>query len=147
MCIRDRDKTNVLVTYSFYEATGNTVTDYEVPDEKDLLLGFPAHKLSVLASFSPAENVFVTPSLTYYGTRHAVTSYDSDYVYEKLDPIILTNISLLFKDMFAKKGLDFSFSVYNIFNEHFDFVEPYLGDYAPMPGPSTEFVFKLTYSF
>jgi hypothetical protein len=76
-----------------------------------------------------------------------VTGYDTDFIYKKLDSKILANISLLFKDAFEKKGLDLSFSIYNILDEEHDFVEPYLGWYGPVPGPSRSFIFKLMYRF
>jgi hypothetical protein len=85
--------------------------------------------------------------LSYYSPRYAVTGYTTDYVYKRLDSQLLTNISLLCKNAFEVKGLDLSFSIYNIFDEEFDFVEPYLGWYGPVPGPSREFLFKLMYRF
>ena len=141
------DKTNINLTYSFYKAKDNEVSDYAIPGEKDLLLGFPAHKFSLSMSHSPCKDIFITPTLTYYSSRYAVTGYGADYVYEKLDSRILTNISFLYKNAFEKKGLDLSFSIYNIFNEGYDFIEPYLGGYAPIPGPSRAFIFKLSYEF
>jgi outer membrane receptor protein involved in Fe transport len=142
-----KDTTNISLTYSYYKARDNEVTEYSVPGHNGLLLGFPAHKLTLLASVSPYKNVFVTPSLTYVSSRYAVTNYTTDYVHERLDPKLLTNVSLLFKDAFKKEGLDVSFSVYNIFDENYDFIEPYLGWYGPVPGPSREFVLGLRYRF
>ncbi len=145
--IYKKDTTNVTLTYSYYKARDNEVTEAAIPGHNGLLLGFPAHKISLLASVSPYKNLFVTPTLTYFSPRYAVTGYDSDFIYKKLDSKILANISLLFKDAFDKKGLDLSFSVYNILDEEHDFVEPYLGWYGPVPGPSRSFIFKLMYRF
>jgi outer membrane cobalamin receptor len=142
-----KDIYDVGLTYSWYEAADNKVDEYEIPNEKDLLLGFPAHKVSLYASVNPAEDLFITPTVTYYSPRYAVTSYGSDFVYEKLGSSILTNISLLKRNAFNKKGLDLSFSIYNMFNEGYDFVEPYLGWYAPMPGPPRSFIFTVSYSY
>jgi outer membrane cobalamin receptor len=145
--IYKKDTTNVTLTYSYYKARDNEVTEYKIPNHSDALLGFPSHKISLLASVSPYKNVFVTPTLTWYSPRYAVTGYESDYVYKKLDSKILANISLLFKDAFKKKGLDLSFSVFNLLDEEYDFIEPYLGWYGPVPSPSRAFVFKLMYRF
>lgn len=142
-----KDTTDVTLTYSYYKARDNKVDEYSIPNHNGLLLGFPAHKLSLLASFSPYKNLFITPSLTYVSPRYAVTDYGADYIYKKLESRILTNISLLYKDAFNRKGLDLSFSIYNLFDEDYDFIEPYLGWYGPVPGPSRSFVFKLTYRF
>jgi outer membrane cobalamin receptor len=145
--IYKNDKTNINLTYSFYKAKDNKVGDYAIPGENDLLLGFPSHKLSLYVSHSPFKDFFITPTLTYYSSRYAVTDYVADYVYKKLDPKILTNISFLYKNAFKKEGLDLSFSIYNIFNEDYDFIEPYLGGYAPVPCSSRTFVMSLRYKF
>jgi len=142
-----KDNSDILLTYSYYKAKHNKVSEYVVPGHSGQLLGFPAHKLSLLASFSPRKDIFVTPSLTYYSSRHAVTNYTSDYVYEKLDPKLLTNISLLCRNAFNRKGLDLSFSVFNVFDETYNYIEPYLGGYGSIPGPSRAFVFELMYRF
>ena len=142
-----KDECDLVLTYSCYKAKHNKVSEYAVPGHSGNLLGFPQHKLSLLASFNPCKDVFITPSLTYFGSRYAVTNYTSDYVYEKLDPKLLTNVSLLCKDAFKKKGLDLSFSVFNVFDEKYDYIEPYLGWYGPIPGPSRAFVFELMYRF
>jgi outer membrane cobalamin receptor len=145
--IYKNDKTNINLTYSFYKAKDNTVNDYAIPGENDLLLGFPAHKFSLYVSHSPCKDFFITPTLTYYSSQYAVTDYGADYVYEKLNPKLLTNISFLYKNAFKKEGLNLSFSIYNIFNEDYNFIQPYLGGYAPIPGPSRTFIFKLSYEF
>jgi outer membrane cobalamin receptor len=142
-----KDIYDVGLTYSWYEASDNKVDEYVIPNENDLLLGFGAHKISLYASVNPAKDLFITPTITYNSPKYAVTSYGSDYVYEKLGSSILTNISLLKRNAFGRKGLDLSFSIYNMFNEDFDFVEPYLGWYAPIPGPPRSFIFTLSYHF
>ena len=142
-----KDKTDVKLSYSFYKAKNTKVSEYEVPGDNDVLLGFPSHKLSLYASHSPCKDFFITPTVTYHSSRYAITNYGSDFVYEKQDSTILTNISLLYKNAFKKKGLDLSFSVYNLFKENHDFIQTYQGYYAPIPGPSRAFVFKLSYRF
>jgi len=145
--IYKKDTTNISLIYSFYNATDNEVSEYSVPGDGDSLLGFPSHKLSLYTSVSPCKNLFITPSLTYFSSRYAVTDYGTDYIYDKLDSKILTNVSLLFKDAFQKERLDMSFAIYNIFDEDYDFIEPYLGGYAPIPGPSRVFAASLMYRF
>jgi len=139
--------TDVMLTYSYYRARDNKVDEYKVPGHGKMMLGMPSHKISLSASVSPYKDLFVTPSFTYFSPRYAVTGYGSDYVYNRLDSKLLTNISLLFKNAFNKNGLDLSLSVYNLLGEKYDFVEPYLGWYGPVPGPSREFVIKLMYRF
>jgi outer membrane receptor protein involved in Fe transport len=101
----------------------------------------------LLASYSPYKNVFVTPSLTYHGSKYGITDYTSDYVYEKLDPTLIANLSLLFKDIFNKKGMDLSFTVHNLFDEKFLYSQPYTDYYGLIPGPSRAFTMNLRYTF
>ena len=142
-----KDTTNVTLSYSYYKARDNEVTEYAVPGHNGLLLGFPSHKLSLLASFSPYKNLFVTPTLTYYSYKYGVSGYGTDYVYKRFDSKVLANISLLFKDAFKNDGMDISFSIFNLMNEEYDFIEPYLGWYGPVPGPSRSFAMTLRYEF
>ena len=60
-----KDIYDVGLTYSWYEARDNTVDEYTIPNENDLLLGFPAHKVSLYASVNPAEDLYITPTVTY----------------------------------------------------------------------------------
>jgi outer membrane cobalamin receptor len=142
-----KDIYDVGLTYSWYEASDNKVDEYAIPNENDLLLGFPAHKVSLYASVNPAEDLFITPTVTYYSPRHAVNSASAPYTYEKHGSAILTNISLLKRNAFNTKGLDLGFSIYNIFNEDYSFIEPYHGGCGPMPGPPRSFIFTLSYHF
>jgi outer membrane cobalamin receptor len=140
--------TDIALSYSFYRVKENKVTEYDVPGHSDELLGLPSHKLSLYASISPFKDFFITPSATYYSHRYAITNYDgSKYSYTKTNPKVLTDISFLFKNAFKKEDLDISFSVHNILNEKFDYIQTYRGNYGPMPGPSRAFTLKLTYKF
>ena len=140
--------TDIALSYSFYRVRENKVTEYDIPGHSDELLGLPSSKLSLYASVSPVKDIFITPSVTYYSHRFAVTNYDgSNYSYTKTNPKILTDISFLFKNAFEKENMDISFSIHNLLDEKFDFIQTYLGNYGPMPGPSRAFTFKLTYKF
>lgn len=145
--IYKKGTTNVTLSYSYYRMRENEVDEYIVPGHDTMALGIPSHKLTLLASFSPYKNVFITPSLIYNSSKYGVTDYTSDYVYKKIDPTLLANISLLFKDAFNKKNVDLSFSIYNLFDERYEFAEPYLGGYSPLPGPSRTFTMNLRYKF
>jgi len=142
-----KDIYNAGLTYSWYEAADNKVDEYEISNEKDLMLGFPAHKVSLYASVNPAEDLFITPTVTYYSPRYALTSASAPYTYEKRGSAILTNISLLKRNAFNRKGFDLGFSIYNIFNEDYDFIEPYRGGCGPLPGPPRSFIFTASYRF
>jgi outer membrane cobalamin receptor len=137
------------LTYAYYRARENEVTEYAVPGDSKSLLGVANHKLTLLASFSPYKNMFVTPSMTYHSSKYRIDypSGGSDYSYEKVDPTLITNLSLLFKDLFDKEGMDLSFTVHNLFDEDIEYSQPYQEDYGMIPGPSRAFTLNFRYSF
>ena len=143
-----KDIYDIGLTYSWYESRDNKVTEYAIPNEDDMLLGFSSHKVSLYAAINPCKDLYITPTVIYQSPKHAITGSDgANYLYEKLGSTILTNISLLKKNAFNKEGLDLSFTVSNIFNENFNFVEPYTGQYGPIPGSPRTFLFTATYRF
>ncbi len=135
------------LTYSYYIPREQKIDPYVVPGRSKTNLGIANHKFTLLASYSPYKNMFVTPSLTYHTSKYGITDYTSDYVYEKLDPTLIANLALLFKDMFNKKGMDLTFTIHNLFDEKFLYSQPYTDYYGLIPGPSRAFTMNLRYTF
>ena len=146
-----KDIYDIGVTYSWYEENDNKVANTTVPNEDDLLLANPAHKVSLYASVNPYKDLFITPTVTYYSPRYSIVSGNDgvNNIYDKLGSSILTNLSILKRNFFDIKGMDVSFSIYNIFNEDYDFIQHCSGWYAsgPMPGLSRTFMFTASYRF
>ena len=144
-----KDIYDIWLTYSWYEVTDNKVASTTIPGEDDLMLGSAAHKVSLYASVNPWKDFYITPTVTYYSPRYSLVDGDNSFVYGKIGSSMLTNISLLKKNAFGFDGMDLSFSVYNMFDEDFKFIQHNTGDYGsgPTPGPSRTFIATLSYDF
>ena len=122
----------------------NSVSTYEVPGHADKLLAFPQHKFTFNVAYYLG-SLCIDPSFTFLSQRFAYDSTDANgavYASEK-QPQYLCNLYLRYKDVFVK-GFDVGAGVYDILNQRYDFIQPYQGD-KPWPGPSREFVFRVTY--
>ncbi len=139
----------VNLNYAFYTVAGkDKIADYEVPENKNVLLAFPAHKINLGAGFNIGKHFSVNPSVSFRGERYAYTSLDTlgDGVIEKFSPMVLCNIFLRYEDLFIK-GLDFGVGVYDLLDQRVKYIQPYNSSHAPLPGPSREVVVKLAYAF
>lgn len=135
------------LNYSYYSAANKKkIADYEVSENSAALCAFANHKLNVNATWKIAKDFSINPSVSFFGPRWAYTSVDSlgESVLEELNPSILANLYLRYNT--PVKGLSVGVGVYNIFNENYNFVQPYNGYHAPLPGPSREIIFKLQYT-
>lgn len=126
--------------------------------EENALLAFPKHKVNANLCYYIDEDFSANISATYFGKRYAYDLIlDSDNIDEDFDqivpsgelieykPEILTNIFLRWNNLFTK-GLHFGLGAYNVFNTRYEFVQPYYGINVPLPGPTREFVFRLSYN-
>lgn len=134
--------------YSFYSAAGkDKIEDYTIPDRDDMLLAFPSHKANVYAGINVTKKFSINPGVSFFGERYAYTTVDSlgESVTKKLEPSILANIYFQYENLF--KGFTIGAGVYDILNERMPFIQPYNGYHAPLPGPSREFIIRLSYKF
>ena len=136
------------LSYSFYRSIKNEVQEYAVPDSHDVHLSLPAHKVAGKLSVNPWKSLFITPSVVWMSSKHAITGSDVSWsvYYGELDSSVLFDLTLLYEDAFVD-GLDITLAVHNITDENFMFSEPYPGYDWPTPGPSREYMLKVGYSF
>lgn len=145
---RLRDKWGyIIANYSFYSA-GNKekIDDYKVFENPSMLLAFPSHKANISASIKFGKHFTITPTLSLIGKRYGYTGIDSlgEYIQSEFKPVLLANIFASYYN-FGIKGLTIGIGCYDILNEKYAFIQPYFGDHAALPGPSREFLIKLTY--
>ena len=136
----------ISVNYAFYTAQGKQrIADYRVAKDSAALLGFANHRINLSASFNINENISINPTLSYYGSRWGYAAVDTlgNSVLKKFDPCTMINIFIRYKT--PVKGLFFGIGVYNLLDQKFNFIQPYNGYHAPMPSPSREFIFRLSY--
>lgn len=134
------------LTYSFYVVSENKVPQYAVPGDRDQLLAFPQHKVTLNGNLKVNERFSLNPSFIWTSERYG---YDFDPAssgksLQEFDPELIANLYLLYRDAFTP-GLDVGFGVFDIFGANHAFVQPYDGDHAPLPGPSREFFTKISY--
>jgi outer membrane receptor for ferrienterochelin and colicins len=69
-----------------------------------------------------------------------------DPVIGTFDPYLLLNLTVRSEHFFVK-GLSAGINANNILDRDDDYVQPYNGGHAALPGPSREFTISLTYHF
>lgn len=134
-------------SYSFYtSANKDKVDDYAVPEHDELLLAFPAHKITLNTSINITKKFSINPSLIWFSTRYGYDNIDTTgtSTIHEYAPGFLANIFLNYNDLI--KGLTLGVGVYDLLNEKLEYIQPYNGYHAPLPGPSREFVFHLSYT-
>lgn len=145
---RLRDKWGyVILNYSNYTVEGkDKVDDYVIPGNETMLLAFPTHKFNISAWLKVGNYFGISPSISYIGHRYGYSGVDSigESVVEKFKPALLANVFVTVKN-FGIKGLSLGVGCYDILDSKYKFIQPYNGYHAPLPGPSREFVVKITY--
>ena len=145
--LRMRDRRGSLtLAYSYYTAgPKNQVDLYATPDPARVL-AFPAHKLSARASVNVVEHLSLDPSATWISARYAATGTDSSGAptFATAGPQFLLNVFATARDL-GFTGLDLGLGVYNLLDVADDYIQPYNSSHAPLPGPSREWVARLSY--
>jgi outer membrane cobalamin receptor len=136
----------VNATYSFSEAlAGNSVDKYKVSQTNKQYVGQLAHKFTLQANVYATKKLSVNASLVAGGKRYA---YLADFSgegpsAEELPAYTLVNIFVNYRDLLP--GLNFGIGAYDLLNEKPAIAQAYIGEFAPIPGRSREFVVKLSY--
>ena len=135
------------LTYSYYTAASkNEAEAYRVPGHDELLLAFPAHKVTVRGSLRLTHGLSFTPSAVIYGQRYGYTTGDVDGnpVLGRKPAAALVNLYLLYRNALVP-GLDLGAGVYNVLDQRYLNLQAYTGGHAPMPTPGRELVFRVAY--
>lgn len=133
---------NSSISYSYYAANNNEVPDYVVYNNSNLLLGFPQHKISFYGKIILTNDFTANLTATYLSERYADNDVAKIQFTQK--PLLLANI-FFNKKNFLIEDLSVGIGVYDLFNSKYSFIQPYNGGSAPLPGPSREFVVKISY--
>jgi outer membrane cobalamin receptor len=135
--------------WSYYNAAGkNKIALYQVPTDDSVHLAFPAHKVAVTGSVNLTRSLTFNPSAIFTSERFGYMSGDADGnpVLGSRPGGVMLNANLLHRDLFMK-GLDAGLGCFNILGKEVLYLQPYDGGHAPLPGPSREFVLKLSYTY
>jgi outer membrane cobalamin receptor len=137
------------IGYGYYSADSkNRLDEYIVPGKRHALLGIPNQKITCGALFRIKEKYSLSSTLIFSGVKYGVRSFDElgDPVIGTFDPYLLLNLTLRSEHFFVK-GLSAGINANNILDRDDDYVQPYNGGHAALPGPSREFTISLTYHF
>jgi outer membrane receptor for ferrienterochelin and colicin len=137
------------LAYSFYSPRWlNEVDLYAVPGRDDLLLAFPAHRLTLTGAVRVTDHFSIAPTMVFSTERFGMAGRDAagNPLVRRFEPSVLLNLYLSYRDL-GIKGLDIGFGVYNVLGADVPFVQPYDGGHAPLPGPSREYLGRISYTF
>ncbi len=136
------------LNYSYYKVIENNVVRYEVPGRDDILLGFPTHKITLNSSIKIFKRLNINPSFSYLSERFGYYSVDVDgnNLAKRFPPIVLTNLFFNYTGAFYE-DLSVGVGVYDLFDQQYEFIQPYNGGHPPLPGPSREIILKVSYKY
>lgn len=135
---------SIVFSYSYYYNVINKVQLYEVPKQKNILLGNAQHKVCTELNIRPHKQFNINLNQTFLSERYGYISVDSVAKYK---PVFMTNVYVSYTDAFNLKGLEIGLGGYNLFNETFAFIQPYLGGVNALPALNREFLMRLSYRF
>lgn len=162
---RFQDKWGFLnANYSFYSVANKPRIDAysvstfnrdpELRNEVDdrSLLAFPQHKLNISWLFNITKNLTVNVTSTFIGQRYGydVDVYgpdpnDVDGKLIKERTTFMSNFYFRHENLFTP-GLTFGAGISNVFNQEYNYLQPYFGELPPLPSSSRQFNFRLSYT-
>ncbi|MEY4768500.1 MAG: hypothetical protein RL637_1139 [Pseudomonadota bacterium] len=109
-------------------------------------LGFPTHKISFNGHFAITPDFSINPSVIVSSSRYGYQKVDDSgsLILQKYNAEILGNLYFRYQNLFTK-NLELGFGIYNLFNTHHQFIQPYSAGHAPLPDLSREFIIKIAY--
>lgn len=142
-------------SYSNYFTTKNTVPQVSVLDNDRVITSTPPHIVNVYAYLPITKNLSILPSFMFQSKKYGYSIEEEHntqtneeelhFHLEELDPVYLFTLGFQYKNLFTR-GLDFSFSAYNLLNEKLYFVSPNRIGHAPFPDQGLEFNLKVIYN-
>ncbi len=131
--------------YSYYAPRGIKIESTIVPGQGNLLLAFPAHKLSMSTTLMLPGKIAFNISAQLLGERYGYTAEDSldNKTLSRFAPELMLNTFISRDNLFP--GFNVGFGCYNILNTSFPFIMPYSDDLAPLSSLSREFSIRISY--
>ncbi|MBC7923577.1 MAG: hypothetical protein H7Z75_21075, partial [Ferruginibacter sp.] len=116
------------------------------------VLGFANHKVNLNGTYYLRRGFSANVTATFYGSRYGYDVRFTGPGPKDVDGQLVRKLPSALFNAFVRhetllKGLQVGMGMYNLFNARFDFLQPYFGINAPLPGPSREFVLKVAYDF
>ncbi len=142
-----RERAQASLSWSWYRAIGNQVDSYAVEDHPTLLLGFPAHKVTLSSSFNVWRELHVSPSAVFMSERFGFTGVDDagEAVQGPVPPAVLLNLFVWYRDL-GVKGLELGAGVHDLLDQAPVYLQPFDGGHAPWPSSGREVMVRLSWS-
>jgi outer membrane receptor for ferrienterochelin and colicins len=140
---------DVTARYSFYTAADGLPENYAVPGVERVVLGFPAHKVVLLATLRASSALTVSSSMIFTSAKYAYTHVDEtsgEPRVSRLGPEAPVDVYARYAGLFTKR-LSAGLGVSDLFGANHVFVQPYNGLHAPLPGAGRELVLRIEYEF
>ncbi len=136
------------VGYSFYTSRGkNHVAAYDVPGKPGLLLGFAGHKVVAAAQLRVWRDLVVSPTVVFLSDRYAYDAQDpvtGELILGRFGSRTLVDLFAAWRDL-GTKGLEVGLGVRNALDQRMDYLQPYPGGHAPLPGATREVAMRVRY--
>ncbi len=134
--------------YAYYTTAGkDDVPVYQVPANTNMTLAFPANKFNLSANFNLGKSFSIAPTASLLGRRYGYDPSEpaSENYLKEYPPLLLANIFITWNNCITK-GLKIGLGCYNMLNSEDLYIQPYNGGHPPLPGPTREFVARITYN-
>lgn len=150
------------LNYAFYSADGRAIPEpYQVRTfsliqsereqvSTEQLLGFAQHRANMSLGLNIDRSTTLTFTSSYYGKRYGYDvvqngPFDVTGQLVEIEPQVMVNAFLYARDILLD-NLNVGVGLNNILNTEYKFYQPYFGLEPPVPGPSREFVFKISFA-
>jgi outer membrane cobalamin receptor len=149
-----RNSHYLILTHAYYESAHGTAENQRVinfqsgAENRKAVLGLPQHKTTLNGHARLNSQWSINPSLIWHGSAYAYVSLDDEDqpVLHKFSDQILFNLFVRYRPA-RVKNLELGLGVYDVFAQNAIFIQPFNGGSAPLPGPSREWLLKLSYAF
>jgi outer membrane cobalamin receptor len=140
---RIKDKGGYFIAnYSYYQAHMQKVDIYKVPDNRNLTLAFPAHKLTLSGSINVTKKISINPVCVLYSERYGYNSLEQLY---KVKPTCLLSTYINYENVI--NGLSIGVGVFDILGQNYQFIQAHQSFTDAVPGPTREYLVRLRYKF
>ena len=140
----------VKMGYSYYEAIDNPIPEYQVAGKSDVFLAAASHKITLESRYQFNSKLSLNPSAIWTSPRYGY-DYDSTVLANPGDPqksLQKFNSELTLNVFMNYKAGSFTWGagVFDVLNIQHQYIQPYDGGGAPLPGPGRMLYLKLTYT-
>ncbi|WP_026999487.1 TonB-dependent receptor plug domain-containing protein [Eisenibacter elegans] len=144
---RKNGRLGLTANYSFYQTINNTIANYAIEGMPNLLLGFPAHKITALGFYNFGKNLSINVSALYFSDKYTYLFFDTARTDFRLQPFAggtLLNANLR-HERFGLQGLTLMLGIQNALAADQWLVNANTNGYEPLPLARRGFFFQLAY--